>query len=286
MNSPGDRWKTVGLSSLAMIAFAANSVLCRQALSAPHIDASSFTTIRLFSGAITLWFLAGVCLRKRTPVFSGPFLPAIALFLYAACFSFAYRELTAGTGALILFGGVQATMMLAGLLAGERLRSMEWLGFIAAAGGLVFLVSPGLTAPSFGGSVLMLTAGVAWGVYSVLGRAGGDPVLRTTANFIRAVPLAVVLSFLWWRQKQLSPFGVSCAVASGALTSGCGYVIWYAALKGLSTTRASIVQLSVPVLAAIGGVLFLSETVSLRLLVSSVLILGGIFVAVRSHSAA
>lgn len=268
-----------------MVAFAANSVLCRLALAAPHIDAASFTTIRLVSGAITLWFITGVCLRKRTPIFSGSFVLAVALFVYAACFSFAYRQLNAGTGTLILFGAVQTTMLSAGIRKGERLGKPEWFGFIAALGGLVYLVFPGLHAPSLSGSVLMLTAGFAWGVYSVLGRAGGDPVIRTALNFIRAAPLAIAMSVFWWPQTQLGAVGIACAVTSGALTSGCGYVIWYAALKNLTTTRASIIQLSVPVLAAIAGVLFLAETVSLRLVVSSILILGGIFVVIRRPSA-
>lgn len=264
-----------------MVAFAANSVLCRMALAETEIDASTFTLVRLGAGAAMLYAVLRVrglsVPRRKTWV--GP----IALFAYAICFSYAYRFLNAGTGALILFGAVQITLMVSALRAGERLSGPQWTGFAAAAAGLFYLLSPGIQAPSPVGGALMAVSGAAWGIYTLEGRGGSDPTSLTSENFIRAVPIAVVASLLAIFQAKLDLEGVAYAVLSGAVTSGLGYVLWYTALRGLTTATAAIVQLSVPVIAASGGVLFLSERITPRLLLSSVLVLGGIALAVTTR---
>ncbi|MEE8527062.1 MAG: DMT family transporter [Gammaproteobacteria bacterium] len=278
--------KTVSLTVAALIAFAANSILCRLALGENTIDFASFTTIRLVSGAITLWLLTVV--RSRTPstAHPGSWLSAAMLFAYAITFSFAYVTLDVGTGALILFGAVQITMILAGLLAGERPRAFEWLGLAIAIGGLVYLVSPGLTAPSPIGAFLMAISGIAWGVYSLRGRGISDPVAATADNFIRSVPFVLLVSLVMIGSFDVSARGLVLAVLSGALASGLGYVVWYAALKGLTATRAATVQLVVPVIAAAGGALLLTEPVTTRLILASVFILGGVALAVLTHQRA
>lgn len=262
------------ISLLAMIAFAGNSLLCRVALAAGEIDAASFTTIRLLSGAAVLAMLVGFQRKSRSV--GGSWLSAFALFAYAAGFSFAYISLSAATGALILFGAVQATMIGVGIWSGERLNGRQILGVLFAVGGLVALLLPGAKAPSLSGALLMLGAGVAWGVYSLRGRGLGDPTHETAGNFVRAVPMAVVLSVLFYSSMEIETLGVVYAVASGALASGLGYAIWYMALPHLRATTAATVQLSVPALAAAGGVIFLSEPVTVRLAISSVAILGGV----------
>lgn len=266
--------RTFALTLLAMLAFAANSLLCRMALTHTRIDAASFTAIRLVSGAIVLWLL--VALRRRVQGSRGNWRSAFALFAYAAGFSFAYVSLTAATGALLLFGAVQVTMVGHGIWRGERLRAVQVLGCAAAFAGLVGLLLPGLSAPPMGGALLMLGAGVAWGVYSLRGRQAVDPVTVTAGNFMRAVPFALLLAIAMWHEQSADGAGVAYAMASGALASGVGYVIWYAALPRLRSTSAAIVQLSVPLLAATGGVAILGEPVTLRLAVASVAILGGI----------
>ena len=267
-----------GLTSLAMLAFAGNSLLCRLALKHTSIDAASFTAIRLVSGAVMLFLI--VKLRHKTAVGRGNWLSAFALFAYAAGFSFAYLSLPAATGALLLFGAVQATMISHGFWAGERLRSLQLLGLLLAFGGMVGLLLPGLAAPPLLGSVLMLGAGVAWGVYSLRGKGEGDPTGVTAGNFMRAAPIAVVLSLLLLSQSEvrasLDTAGFCYALASGALTSGIGYAIWYTALPALKATQAATVQLSVPVIAALGGIVFLGESLTLRLMLASIAILGGI----------
>lgn len=266
--------RVIALTSLAMIAFAGNSLLCRVALKDTSIDAASFTTIRLISGAVTLWLVARM--RRGTLSGRGNWLSAFALFIYAAGFSFAYLSLTAATGALLLFGAVQATMIGRGIWAGERLRRLQLVGLILALGGLVGLLLPGLSAPPLFGSILMLGAGVAWGVYSLRGKGAGDPTRVTAGNFLRAVPIAAVLSAITYDGASLDSAGLRYAIASGALASGIGYAIWYTALPALKATNAATVQLSVPVIAALGGIIFLGETVTLRLALASVAILGGI----------
>lgn len=266
--------RVVALTVLAMLAFAGNSLLCRMALKHTTIDAASFTTIRLASGALMLWLLVRV--RRGSHPGAGNWRSACALFVYAAAFSFAYLSLTAATGALLLFGAVQATMIGHGLWSGERFRALQWVGLVLALGGLVGLLSPGLSAPPVLGSVLMLGAGVAWGVYSLRGKAAGDPTRVTAGNFLRAVPMAFALSLVMWGGAALDRAGIGCALASGALASAVGYAVWYTALPALKATQAATVQLSVPVIAALGGLVFLGEPLSLRLVLASVAVLGGI----------
>ena len=268
------RTRVLILTSLAMIAFAGNSLLCRMALKHTVIDPATFTSIRMLSGAIALWLI--VSMRTGSRVQRGNWPSALALFAYAAAFSFAYVDLSAGMGALLLFGAVQATMILFGLWKGERLNGWQVTGLAAALGGLVALVLPGLSAPPPGSAILMVGAGVAWGVYSLRGKGAGDPLATTAGNFLRAVAFAAGLSLLFLSLAHADVQGVVYAIASGALTSGVGYAIWYAALRGLTATGAATVQLSVPVIAAIGGVLLLGESITLRLLGASAAILGGI----------
>jgi drug/metabolite transporter (DMT)-like permease len=268
------RTRVLILTSLAMIAFAGNSLLCRMALKHTVIDPATFTLIRMLSGAIALWLI--VSMRTGSRVQRGNWPSALALFAYAAAFSFAYVDLSAGMGALLLFGAVQATMILFGLWKGERLNGWQVTGLAAALGGLVALVLPGLSAPPPGSAILMVGAGVAWGVYSLRGKGAGDPLATTAGNFLRAVAFAAGLSLLFLSLAHADVQGVVYAIASGALTSGVGYAIWYAALRGLTATGAATVQLSVPVIAAIGGVLLLGESITLRLLGASAAILGGI----------
>lgn len=270
-----------------MIAFASNSLLCRAALKETNIDAASFTFVRIFSGAAALWLI--LTMRRTTSQSSGNWISALALFAYAAAFSFAYNTLSAGTGALLLFGAVQATMILWGFRKGERLHAIQIAGLVVAVAGLVVLVFPGLAAPPIGGSILMLSAGVAWGVYSLRGKTAGGPIAATSGNFLRAVPFAALVSIVMIRQARLDSLGVVYAFISGAITSGLGYVIWYAALGGLKAASAATVQLSVPVLAATGGILLLGEPITLRYAIASVAVLGGIFLVViekRSASSA
>lgn len=266
--------RIIVLTSLAMIAFAGNSLLCRLALKHTSMDAASFTTIRLISGALMLWLV--VTTRRGTYAGKGNWLSAFALFAYAAGFSFAYMSLPAATGALLLFGAVQATMIGHGVWAGERLRSLQLVGLLLAFGGLVSLLLPGLSAPPLFGSILMLSAGLAWGVYSLRGKGAGDATQVTAGNFMRATPIAVALSVLMLNGTSLDIAGCWYALASGALASAIGYAIWYTALPALKATQAATVQLSVPVLAALGGIVFLGEPITLRLALASVAILGGI----------
>lgn len=273
--------RSIVLTALAMGAFAGNSLLCRAALRHTGIDAASFTSVRLLSGALMLWLL--LHLRRAAAPGQGSWPSALALFAYAAGFSFAYLSLPAATGALLLFGAVQATMIGWGLWRGERLRGWPLLGLGLALAGLVGLLLPGLEAPPLHGALLMLGAGVAWGVYSLRGKGAGDPTRVTTGNFLRAAPLAVLWSLLTLEQATPDAAGVGYALASGALTSGIGYAIWYTALPQLHAAQAATVQLSVPVLAALGGVLLLGEPPTLRLLLASVAILGGIALVIRGR---
>jgi drug/metabolite transporter (DMT)-like permease len=265
-------------TTLAMIAFAGNSLLCRQALSYSRIDAASFTAIRLVSGAAVLALI--VSLRGRRAWHAGNWPSAFALFAYAAAFSFAYLSLTAGTGALLLFGAVQVTMIGYGLWTGERMNA-QMLGWIAALAGLAGLLWPGLAAPPLFGSALMITAGIAWGVYSLRGRGVEDATTTTAGNFLRSVPFALALSLVFLPSSRVSLEGIAYAAASGAVTSGLGYAIWYTAVRGLNAARAAVVQLSVPVITAIGGILLLGEWLSLRLVLASIAILGGIALVIR-----
>ena len=270
-----------------MIAFASNSLLCRAALKQTSIDAASFTFVRIFSGAVALWLIVNV--RRITGAASeirvgGNWISALALFLYAAAFSFAYVDVAAGTGALLLFGAVQATMILWGLHRGEQLRAIQIVGLILAVIGLVVLLFPGLSAPPLFGSILMLGAGVAWGVYSLRGKGAINPATVTAGNFARAVPFAAIVSIMFLPRLHIDLAGVTYAIISGAITSGLGYVIWYSALPGLKAASAATVQLSVPVLAATGGILLLGEPLTLRYVLASVAVLGGIALVLLEKS--
>ncbi|MDP2331440.1 MAG: DMT family transporter [Reyranella sp.] len=270
--------RTALLTTLAMLAFAGNSLLCRLALRDTGIDAASFTAIRLASGALILAAL--LMLRGKRPTAGGSWPMAAMLFAYAVCFSFAYRDLTAATGALLLFGAVQLTMMGYGLATGERVAGLRLVGLLLALGGLVWLLLPGLAAPPLLAAALMLGAGAAWGVYSLLGKGAGDPTAATGGNFLRSLPFtAVLLLFAGTTgsvDRSVDHLGALYAVLSGAVTSGLGYVLWYAALPMLRATSAATVQLSVPAIAALGGVMLLAEPITARLLVASVAVLGGI----------
>jgi len=262
------------VTALAMIAFASNSILCRLALRQGSIDPASFTLVRILSGAIALWLVMAV--RREKSLKAGNWLSAFALSAYAGAFSFAYLQLSAGTGALLLFGAVQATMISWGLLKGEHLDAIQVAGSIVAITGLTVLLMPGISAPPLFDSVMMLIAGIAWGIYSLRGRGEKHPVAVTTGNFLRAVPFAVVLIVAARSWIKLDLPGIFYAILSGAITSGLGYVIWYRALPGLKATSAATVQLSVPVLAATGGILLLGERISLRYVIASLAVLGGI----------
>lgn len=279
------------LTSLAMLAFAGNSLLCRAALRDPElgpaIDPATFTAVRLVSGAFMLLLIlsfGGQRPRRAAP--GGSWRSAAALFLYAACFSYAYLALDAGTGALVLFGFVQATMILHALTHGERPGFPEWSGWILAAAGLVLLLVPGAAAPNRTGATLMAAAGIAWGAYSLLGKGQSTPLEASAANFTRSlafIPLLVLPAGIG--SLSISAQGLLLAVVSGALTSGIGYVLWYAAVRVLTSMQAALVQLSVPALAAAGGVVLLGETPTPRLLASGLLILGGISLALLRRPA-
>jgi drug/metabolite transporter (DMT)-like permease len=273
---PLRKMKPVLYTIFALLCFAFNSILCRLALKSDEIDAPSFTVIRLVSGALVLLMILYLTDKNESKLKSGNWLSAFWLFLYAICFSFAYIGLTTATGALILFGAVQLTMIIFALLKGERPQILEWLGLILAFGGLVYLVLPGLESPPIFSAFLMISAGIAWGFYTLRGKQSTNPLADTAGNFLRSVPLVLVIALPFISQVKLSPKGVIFAVLSGAIASGIGYAVWYSALKFHTATRAAILQLSVPVIAAIGGVIFLSETISTQLILASSLILGGI----------
>src|SRR5947207_13053417 len=278
------RARVLLLTALAMIAFAGNSLLCRFALKQTAIDAASFTLIRIVSGALCLWIIMQI--RKGSMRKAGSWPSALALFGYAALFSFAYLRLTAGTGALLLFGAVQATMIFWALRKGEQLRGLQVTGLFLAIAGLVTLVFPGLSAPPLGAAALMLGAGIAWGIYSLRGKGSGDPLGATAGNFLRAVPMAVILSVVALRSANFDGAGLGYAIVSGALASGVGYAIWYSALPALKASAAATVQLSVPVLAAAGGIVFLGEVITLRFALASIAVLGGIALVIVERRAA
>jgi drug/metabolite transporter (DMT)-like permease len=274
------------LTGITLVAFAANSLLCRMALAPGLIDPVAFTVIRLGSGVAILVPLSALMSEPR-PEGRSPssWRSGLALFVYAMAFSLAYVSLETGMGALILFGSVQATMIGAALRQGERPRPQEWTGLVVAMAGLVYLVLPGIAAPEPLGAALMIASGVGWGVYSLRGKGRSAPVAATAGNFAWALALAIAGLFLSWGALHTSTRGTTLAVTSGAITSGLGYVIWYIALRGLTATRAAIVQLAVPVIAAAGGIVVLGEEPSARLAIASVIILGGVGVAIvaRDH---
>ena len=265
------------VTALSMIAFAANSLLCRMALGGGLIDPTSFTTIRILSGAIALIPISRYfAKREKASGSSGSWISGGTLFIYALTFSLAYVTLTTGTGALILVGAVQVSMIGFALKTGERLGFLQWTGLAVAIGGLVYLLLPGISAPDPIGALLMGIAGIAWGAYSLRGKSAHNPIAMTAGNFLRAAPITIVASIALLSTRHFEPAGIVLALSSGAITSGLGYVIWYVAMRRLATSHASIIQLSVPVLAAIAGIIFLSEQLSMRLIVAGILILGGI----------
>lgn len=267
----------------ALVGFASNSLLCRLALGARSIDAASFTLVRVTSGAIVLGLLRLASGEAR--VKGGGLRGATALLVYAVLFSFGYVRLATGTGALLLFGAVQLTMIGAGVKAGERPRPIAWLGIAAALGGLVVLIAPGLSAPDLASAGMMVAAGAAWGIYSLLGRGAVSPLAATATNFALGVPIALVvwLSSTLLGAPHASVRGLVLASASGALASGVGYSLWYAALRGLDATRAAVVQLCVPVFAAAAGVAMLGEPVTARLAIATVAVLGGVVLVLRAR---
>lgn len=269
------------LTLLALLAFAGNSILCRMALEGSTIDPATFTSVRLISGAITLWFI--ILLKQGNVRQYGSWLSAIALFVYAAAFSFSYIALSAAMGALILFGAVQATMISYGLFHGERFKSIQLIGFALACFGLIGLLLPGLSAPPLSGAAFMLLAGIAWGVYSLRGKNATDPLKETAGNFMKAAPIAVVLSLILIDQTSITNEGLWLAIVSGSVTSGVGYAIWYAVLPNLRASHAATLQLSVPVFTAVAGVLILQEQVTLRFVLASLAILGGIYLVVKTN---
>lgn len=286
--------RTAALTSLALLAFAGNSLLCRLALKNTAIDPASFTSVRLGSGALVLALLVAWRGRGRggsaRPWVAGDWTAALALFVYAAGFSFAYVSLSAATGALLLFGVVQTTMIGWGLWHGERLRPLQWAGLTAASAGLVWLLLPGLATPSLAAGLLMGSAGIAWAVYTLRGRStvqnsGGDPTAVTAGNFLRATPMALGVSLLMAAQARWDAPGLLLALASGALASGAGYAVWYTALRGLTATRAAILQFSVPALATAGGVVLLGEPLTPHLLGASLAVLGGVLVVILARAA-
>ncbi len=267
-----------GLTALAMIAFAANSILARLALAEGNMGPWSFTAIRITSGALCLSLLVGPSKSLQ----QGSWRAASALLLYGAFFSYAYISLPAGTGALILFAAVQTTMIGGGLLSGERLHVLQWLGLGLAIGGLVYLMLPSIAPPSPIGASMMALSGLGWGLYSLMGRGQGDPIALTAGNFLRAAMLCALLTvpiLLRLPENSLAPKGVSLALTSGILTSALGYVIWYMTLKHLTAIRAGISQLSVPIIAAIGGMLFIAEPFTTRFFIAMCATLAGIGLA-------
>ena len=276
--------KTFLTTSIAMIAFAANSVLCRLALGQEAIDAASFSSIRIISGAIILALI--VAPRWRTKGRSpADWRTVLTLYFYMVFFAFAYLSLSTGTGALILFGAVQLTMFAVAIKGGERFSMPQWAGFLLAAFGLVYLIWPGVTAPDPKGAVLMAIAGIAWGSYSLFGKSAANPLEATANNFIWCIPLVLITSLIFMGEIHLSTWGVLIAALSGAVASGLGYVVWFMALRGLASTRAATVQLSVPVIAALGGLVFLSEELSLRLVLASIATLSGITIVLIQRAA-
>jgi drug/metabolite transporter (DMT)-like permease len=272
--------KTSLLTGLALIAFAANSILCRLALGTGSIDASSFTVIRLLSGAIALFIILSAKGNNKGVSSKGSWTASFTLFLYAITFSYAYLSVDTGTGALILFGSVQITMILLSLISGTRLHISEWSGVIIAFTGFIYLILPSITTPSINGFILMTVSGMSWGIYTLRGRSSKNPLMDTTYNFVRTIPFVALLAVFTIKNINYSSEGIVLALLAGGITSGVGYTIWYIALRGLSSTQAAVIQLSVPVIAAIGGVMFVSELITSRLIISAAIVLGGILMVV------
>lgn len=268
------------LTALVMIAFAANSILCREALATKEINVAEFTAMRLVSGSIVLFFI--VYFKNKKVIIGGGWISAFALFGYATCFSFAYLRLSAGTGALLLFGSVQLTMFTWGLLKGERISKIKWLGILIALGGMIWFVMPGIESPPLLWAVIMMGSGLCWGVYSLCGRGVKNPIVSTAGNFIRTIPMIAIVYILTKESNSESTVkGWALAIVSGAIASGLGYALWYSVLPKLTALTSATIQLSVPIIASIGGVLFLSEAYTARLMVASILVLGGIYLFIH-----
>lgn len=278
--APTNPLKITALTALALVSFAANSVLCRLALGSGAIDAASFTVIRMLTGIVVLWVIVLARKRDANPLRAGSWWGAVSLFLYAVAFSYAYLLLETGTGALILFGSVQLSMLAVTLVSGVRLGAFEWGGLLLAIGGFSYLMLPGAAAPSLGGFLLMAVAGMAWAGYTLIGKGSQHPLQDTYANFVRTAPMLLPLLAVMVVARDISVEGIFYAALSGGLASGVGYALWYAALKGLSGLQAGVLQLLVPVIAAFGGVLIVAEALSQRLVIASLLILGGILAVV------
>jgi drug/metabolite transporter (DMT)-like permease len=268
----------------ALLAFAANSILCRMALRVATIDPLTFTSIRIVSGAITLALV--LLFRSRKVRMGGSWISALELIGYAATFSVAYTALTAGTGALLLFGAVQVVMIAAGYRAGERINRAVATGWLAAVGGIIALTLPSVSSPPLWASFLMLLAGIAWGLYSLRGRRSSEPIAETAGNFVRAVPIALILNALMFTKAFCTSRGVLLAALSGALASGLGYAAWYTALPRMRSMTAANLQLCVPVIAALFGAYMFKEAITTRLIVASIFVLGGVFVATRAGATA
>ncbi|SSB98547.1 Threonine/homoserine efflux transporter RhtA [Pseudomonas sp. 43mfcvi1.1] len=266
--------RLIAMICFAMLAFAANSLLCRLALKHTNIDAASFSVVRLASGALVLWLICA--LRRSSSTIKGSWKGAAALFVYVFAFSFAYRHLETGTGALLLFGAVQLSMVLYGVFKGERMHTLAVVGFVLAIVGLVSLLLPGAAAPDRVSALTMLLSGVAWGIYSLLGKTVADPLATTTGNFLRSIPLVLMASVPFLSALRWDPQGILYAVLSGALASGVGYAVWYVAVRHLAAFQAATVQLSVPILASLAGIVFLGESLSVRMVLASIAVLGGV----------
>ncbi|MDC0610254.1 DMT family transporter [Vibrio sp.] len=267
---------TVITTIITLITFAANSVLCRLALQNGAIDALNFTTIRLVSGAIVLMLIVSIRRSGTNEHSRGSWRAGGMLFLYAITFSYAYNSLSTGTGALILFASVQLTMLIFSYLKGTRLSILEWCGVIVAFGGFVFLVLPDISSPSASGFLLMTIAGVAWGFYTLLGKHSRHPLHDTTYNFLRTLPFVVIAFAATFMQTDITVEGMILATLSGSIASAGGYTVWYIALRGLNSTQAAVIQLLVPVFAALGGIMFANEVLTTRFIISTLLILGGL----------
>lgn len=276
------------MTALAMTAFAANSVICRSALGPGLIDPASFTTVRVVSAALVLALVVFARRRRLPSPRYADWRAAVMLFSYAVFFSFGYVSLSTGTGALILFGAVQLTMFARAFHEGERFGALSWFGLAVAVAGLVWLVLPGLAAPDPVGAAFLAISGVSWGVFSLLARGADHPVEANAANFALCVPLGLAVSLAFLADAFWTPGGLALAVLSGGLASGGGYVLWYAVLKHIPAARAATVQLSAPAIAALGGVVLLGEELTLRLVVASAAMLGGVFIvlAQKAKSAA
>jgi drug/metabolite transporter (DMT)-like permease len=274
--------KTLASTLFALLAFAANSVLCRLALGENAIDATSFTVIRLLSGIVILIIVMQLTSKsnEKKPKTKGSWLAASMLFIYAIAFSFGYVSLDTGTGALILFGAVQITMIMVSVISGNKLHFTEWTGLVIAFTGFVYLIIPSLVTPSFVGFILMAISGIAWGLYTLLGRTSKNPLSDTAYNFLRTSPFILILVVFGLDNVHITSMGILLAILSGAIASGIGYFVWYIALRGLSVTQAAVVQLFVPVIAGVGGVIFTNELITLRLIESSALVLGGILMVI------